>query len=234
MVSMKGNVTMFGDKDAFGFLEANAKTGTHNFTNVHTSFTLQPPPRDGEGDENGAKNFTRSFYIVNLANATKTEMDYDGSALFVDGYWNVYNKTITVTHFNHEEETTVINVQTLLANSSGTFNVTLTPQTPADSERGRWKTLGNFTLDIPDLKATINGNVIFYHAKFADQRDREIPRCDFNQDHVVNMVDVGHVAKAFTAKYGESKYDPELDIDGNLVIDMHEIASTSREFGQEY
>jgi len=234
MVEMKGNVTTFDDKDAFGFLEANVKTGTHNFTNVHTSFTLQPPPRNGEGDENGAKNFTRSFYIVNLANATKTEMDYDGSALFVEGYWNVYNKTITVTHFDHEEETTVINVQTLLENRSGTFNVTLTPQTSPVMEKGRWKTQGNFTLDIPDLEDMISGNVIFYHAKFADQSDRNIPRCDFIQDHIVNMADIGQVAKAFRAKYGDSRYDPELDIDGNLIIDMTEIAGTAREFGQEY
>jgi hypothetical protein len=234
MVEMKGNVAKFDDKDAFGFLEANVKTGSHNFTNVHTSFTLQPPPRNGEGDENGAKNFTRSFYIVNLVNATKTEMDYDGSALFIDGYWNVYNKTITVTHFDHEQETTVINVQTLLANRSGTFNVTLTPQISPVSEKGRWKTRGNFTLDIPDLKDTISGNVIFYHAKFADQSGRGIPRCDFNQDHAVNMADIGQVAKAFRAKYGDSKYDPELDIDGNLIIDMTEIASTAVEFGQEY
>lgn len=234
MVSMKGNVTMFGDKDAFGFLEANAKTGTHNFTNVHTSFTLQPPPRDGEGDENGAKNFTRSFYIVNLANATKTEMDYDGSALFVDGYWNVYNKTITVTHFNHEEETTVINVQTLLANSSGRFNVTLTPQISPVSEKGRWQTRGNFTLDIPDLKDIIKGDVIFYHAKLADQSDRNIPRCDFNQDHVVNMVDLSHIAHAFGAKYGDSRYESDLDLDGKLAINMVDIARAAAEFGQEY
>jgi hypothetical protein len=234
MVEMKGNVMKFGDKDAFGFLEANVKTGTHNFTNVHTSFTLQPPPRDGEGDETGAKNFTRSFYIVNLANATKTEMDYEGSALFIDGYWNVYNKTITVTHFDHEQETTVINVQTLLANRSGTFNVTLTPQTSPVMENGRWKTQGDFTLDIQDLEDAISGNVIFYHAKLADQSDRGIPRCDFNQDHIVNMADIGHVAKAFRARYGDSKYDPESDIDGNLIIDMTEIASTAREFGQEY
>jgi hypothetical protein len=233
MVEMKGNVMKFGDKDAFGFLEANVKTGTHNFTNVHTSFTLQPPPRDGEGDETGAKNFTRSFYIVNLVNATKTEMDYEGSALFIDGYWNVYNKTITVTHFRHEQETTVINFRTLLANRSGTFNVTLTPQTSV-IENGRWKTQGNFTLDIPDLEDIISGNVIFYHARFADQGDRNIPRCDFNQDHMVNMADIGHVAKRFRAKYGDLKYDPELDIDGNLIIDMTEIASTAREFGQEY
>lgn len=234
MVEMKGDVTKFGDMNVSGFLEANAKTGAHNFTNVHTSFTLKPLPRGGEDDEKGPKNFTVSFYIVNLANATKTEMDYDGSALFVNGSWNVYNRTVTVTHFDHQEGTTVINVKTVLENVSGTFNVTLTPQASPVSEEGRWKTRGNFTLDIPDLKDVIKGNVIFYHAKFANLGDRDIPRCDFNQDHVVNILDINQVAKAFLAKYGDSKYDSDLDIDGKLVIDITDIARAAVEFGQEY
>jgi hypothetical protein len=242
MVSMKGNVTKFGDKDTFGFLEANAKTGTRNFTNVHTSFTLQLPPRRGEDDEKGPNNFTVSFYIVTLANATKTEMNYDGSALFVEGYWNVYNKTLTVTHFDDEETTTVVNIHTLFQNSSGTFNVTLTPQTStaleeegrAAWEEGKWRTKGNFTLDIPNLKDKIKGDVIFYFAKFGNPGDRDIPRCDFNQDHIVNIVDLSHVAHAFGAKYGDSRYESDLDLDCKLVINIVDIARAAAEFGQEY
>lgn len=235
MVSMKGNVTKFGDEDVFGFLEANAKTGTYNFTRVNTRFTLRPPPRSGDDGEEGSKNFTVSFYIVTLVNATKTEMNYDGDALFVEGYWNVYNKTLTVTHYD-DEETTVINLHTLLENSSGTFNVTLTTQTSlvSEMEAGMWKIKGNFTLDIPDLNDKIRGDVIFYHAKFAGPGDRFIPRSDFNQDHVVNMVDVSHVARAFYARYGDSRYESDLDLDGKLVINMVDIARVAAEFGQEY
>lgn len=65
-------------------------------------------------------------------------------------------------------------------------------------------------------------------------RDRFIPRCDFNQDHVVSMVDIGHVAHAFFAKYGDSRYESDLDLDGKLTINMIDIARTAAEFGQEY
>jgi len=232
MVMMKGNVTDFGDKDAFGFLEANAKIGIQNHTNVHTTFSLQPPPRNEEYDEEGPENFTRSFYTVTLANATKTEVDYDGSALYVEGLWNVYNRTITVTHFDHDG-TTTINIHTILEGAPGKFNVTLTPQTTSSMGEGRWKNRGNFTLEIEGLD-TIKGNVIFYQTKFAGPHENGIPRCDFNEDHVVNILDIHQVARSFGAKLGMTKYDPDADSNSDFAINILDVFTVAQEYGQEY
>jgi len=231
---MKGNITQFGGSDAFGFLEAHAKVGSHNITDVHGSFTLQPPPRTGEDDHEGSGNFTVSHYIVNLANATNVELNFDGSALYVEGFWNVYNRTVTVTRIDHEEETTVVNIKTLLENVTGEFNVTLTSNAASVPDRSRWKTLGNFTLDIPALNDVIKGNVLFYQTRFADPGDRDIPTCDFNQDHVVNILDINQLAKAFGAKLGTPKYDPELDVNSDFAINIFDLAAAGHQFGQDY
>jgi hypothetical protein len=229
-VMMKGNVTKLGDQDAFGFLEAHAKVGARNFTIVHGSFTLQPPPRNIDA----AGNFSVSYYAVNLINATKTELDYEGNALYVEGFWNVYNRTVTVTHIDHQEETTVVNIKTLVENASGKFNVTLTPQSSSVLEASRWKVRGNFTLDIQGLTGTIKGNVIFYQTRFADPGDRDIPTCDFNQDHVVNISDISQVAKAFGATLGTPKYDPDADANQDFRINIVDLAVAAQQFGQEY
>jgi hypothetical protein len=251
MVMMKGSVTKFGENNASGFLEAHAKIGTNNFTQVHTSFTLQPPPRSeaAYGEEEtteSPKNFSISHYIVTLVNATKTELDYDGSALYVEGLWNVYNRTVTVTFFDHADSTTTVNVHTLLEKAPGKFNVTLPPQlTPTlfnpdegkgegEAEEGRWKTRGNFTLEIQGLAGIIKGNVIFYHAKFADPHELDIPRCDFNLDHVVNIVDLSQVARAYGAKLGEMKFDYDADVNSDFVINILDLAKAGQEFGREY
>lgn len=231
MVMMKGNVTKFGENDTFGFLEAHAKIGSKNFTDVHTTFTLQPPPR---AREEGPKNFSISFYTVTLSNATKTEFDYDGNALYVEGFWNVYNRTITVTVVDHAEETTVVNIHTIFESAPGKFNVTLSPQLSPIPEESKWKTRGNFTLQIEGLSGIIRGNVIFYHAKFADPGDPDIPRSDFNQDHIVDINDIAQVARAYGAKAGMPKYGFDLDVNSDFVINIIDLAKVGRDFGQEY
>jgi len=230
-VMMKGNITNLGNQAAFGFLEAHIKVGTtRNITDIHGSFTLQPPPRVGQG----TGNFTISYFTVTPVNATKTEFDYDGSALYVEGFWNVYNRTITVTHID-QEETTVINIKTIVANASGVFNVTLdAPEASSVPEGARWKTLGNFTWNIQGLAGTIKGNVIFYQTRFADPGDRDIPISDFNQDHVVNILDISQLAKAYGTKLGSPKYNLDFDSNQDFVINILDIAKAGQDFGQEY
>jgi hypothetical protein len=232
MVMMKGNITKFGEQDAFGFLEAHAKFSAENHTEVHATFTLQPPPRNDEDDEAGPENFTRSYYSVTLTNVTRTELDYDGRALYVEGFWNVYNRTVTVTRFDHDG-TTVINIHTMLEGAPGTFNVMLTPQTTSSVMENRWKTRGNFTLDIEGLD-TITGGVIYYQTKFARPQEYGIPRCDFNEDHMVNILDIHQVAVAFGTQLGMTKYDPDADSNADFVVNVLDIFTVAKEYGQEY
>jgi hypothetical protein len=170
--------------------------------------------------------------MVTLANATKTEIDYDNKALYIEGLWNVYNRTVTVTVVDHAEYTTVINIRPIKEGVPGQFNVTLTPQ-PSTIAEEKWKNRGNFTLQIQGID-TIKGDVIFFQAKFADPSEPGIPRSDFNQDHVVNILDIGQIAKAFGTKLGTPRYEPDFDANSDYVIDIYDIVSAAQEFGQEY
>jgi hypothetical protein len=230
MVSMKGSVEKLGDQNASGFLEADARIGgVNNFTDVHTTFTLEPPPRSDQ--QSG--NFSRTFYSVRLTNMTMTEVDFEGNAFYVNGLWTVENKTITVTHYDHDSSF-VINTHVLLEEAPGEFNVTLAPQITSNIMDARWKTNGNFTLDIQGMTGMIEGNVIFYHTKVATMYERDIPKCDFNQDNVVNIMDVSRVARAFGAKFGMPQYDSEVDSNQDFAINILDISNVAREFSQEY
>jgi hypothetical protein len=114
------------------------------------------------------------------------------------------------------------------------FNVTLTSQSSSVLEASRWKVRGNFTLDIQGLTGTIKGDVIFYQTRFADPGDRDIPTCDFNQDHVVNIFDISQAAKAFRATLGTPRYDPDADANQDFVINIIDLAVAAQQFGQEY
>jgi len=55
---------------------------------------------------------------------------------------------------------------------------------------------------------------------------------DINGDGVVDMKDVGAVARAFGESPGRPRWDPALDINGDGVIDLMDLALIARDFGK--
>jgi len=214
-VLMRGRITKYGENDAFGGLMAHAKISEiNNWTRAHGFFTLQPPPI-----KTMPMNFSVSYFVVILANATKTEVNYNDKALYIEGDWNVYNRTCTVTVIDTTEVTVTISIKEIVKGAYGQLSATLEPS--------------EFTLEITGMD-TISGEVTFYHFKFARPSERGIPRSDFNRDRLVNILDIIRVAKAYGARHGLPNYDFDLDINFDFIINILDLAAAAQEFGGDY
>ena len=53
-------------------------------------------------------------------------------------------------------------------------------------------------------------------------------------DGVVDMRDIGYVARRFMCTPSDSLWDPNADIDGNGKIDMKDIGTVARHFMEHY
>jgi len=229
-VLMKGNITEFNGTAAFGSLMAHAKIGgTNNWTKVHGVFTQQPRPKGPM--TSGTYNY--SFYIVTLVNATMTELDYDGSALYIEGKWNVYNRTCTITNVDDEEKTIVITMKPVVEEAFGKLNVTLDSKPSPIPPQIPWRVQGDFELNITGF-GTTTGDVLFYHVKPAKPFERGIPMGDIDNDRAVNILDITPIAKAFGAKLGTPKYNFDLDLNSDFVINIIDISTAATEYGEEY
>lgn len=55
---------------------------------------------------------------------------------------------------------------------------------------------------------------------------------DLDGSGTVNILDVSRAAKAFGAKEGDPRWDPEADIDGNKVVNILDLAKIAKWFGK--
>lgn len=219
-VMMKGKITKYGEDNAFGGLMVHAKISeSDGWTKAHGFFTLQQLPTEAKHT-----NFSISCYYLTLVNATKTEVNIDGKALYIEGYWNIWNRTVSVTVADSTEITVTFVFKLIQEGVSGNLSATLEPS--------------NFTLQIDGMKE-ISGEVAFYHFRFAKpdnyfNRTIGIPRGDFNRDGRVNIHDIMRVAKAFNAKFGTPAYDFDFDVNGDFIINIFDLTAIAQEYGQEY
>lgn len=219
-VMMKGKITKYGEDNAFGALTVHAKISeSDGWTKAYGFFTLQQLPT-----ETKHTNFSISCYYLTLLNATKTEVNSDEKALYIEGYWNVWNRTVSVTVADNTETTVTFVFKLIREGVPGNLSATLEPS--------------NFTLQIDEMEE-INGEVIFYHFRFAKpdnnfNRMIGIPRGDFNRDGMVNIQDIMRIAKAFNAKFGMPGYDFDLDVNADFIINIFDLTAAAQEYGQEY
>lgn len=70
--------------------------------------------------------------------------------------------------------------------------------------------------------------------RFVNPFKPDIPRSDFNQDHIVDIQDIVQIAKAYGAKIGMPKYDFDLDVNSDFSINLKDLAAAAHEYGQGY
>lgn len=226
-VMMKGIVTKFGQSEAFGGIMAHAKISeSNNWTKVHSTFTLKPPGEEAEmqeeappSTEEALRKLNCSFYVVNLATTTKTELNNGESDLYIEGSWNVYNRTCTVILTDSMEATINVTWRTIFEGAPGKLSATYDPS--------------QFTLKITGLD-DISGFVTFFHVKFAKPFERGIPRGDFNRDRKVNIQDIMQIAKAYRSRLGEPGYNFDLDLNPDFIINIADLTAVALEYGQAY
>ena len=211
-VIMRGKITHYGEQNVSGGILAHGKIGywfhvqggfVSNF-----NFTTQSPI--------AVANYSICQFV--LKNYTDVEVNYEGKALYVEGYWNVYN--VTVAYFNHE----LLYTKTLIVEEGyGQLNVTLSSQQ------------GNFTLQIEGIN-TIKGDVIAFHEKYRkiSLSKPAIPISDLNGDWEVNILDVIKVARAFGSMVGKKNYSFNYDFNMDFVINIYDLVTVARDYGTQY
>jgi hypothetical protein len=215
-VMMKGSITNYGESKAYGRLTAQAKISqNNNWTMANGFFTVTPLA----ATTTALQNHTISCYVVTLANATTTEINVDGNALYIEGEWNVYNRTCTVIAVDHAQLTVTTSITQIANKAHGELTVTLQP--------------ANFTLQIVGIE-TIEGTVDFFHYKFANPTEHAIPMGDFNKDRVVNMEDITKMALAYGQKLGMANFNFDLDLNADFEINLVDLVTVAKEFGSEY
>jgi len=228
-VLMKGKITKYGENEAFGGIMVHAKISEeNNWTKANGFFTLKNlssllPTKTIP------INFSISCYYFTLINTTKTEINTDGKALYIEGYWNIWNRTVSGIFADTTEATITFDSKLIYEGSFGILSVTLSTNSLEPS---------SFKLQIEEME-DITGEVLFYHFRFANpdshfNRMIGIPRGDFNHDGIVNILDIMKVAKAFNAKFGMEKYDFDLDINGDFVVNIIDLTAIAQEYGQQY
>jgi hypothetical protein len=80
----------------------------------------------------------------------------------------------------------------------------------------------------------ISGEVACYNVRMTGPSEYGIPLGDFDKDRTVSILDIIKVAQAFRAKLGLPKYDIDMDINCDFVINILDIMAVAREFGEEY
>jgi hypothetical protein len=55
---------------------------------------------------------------------------------------------------------------------------------------------------------------------------------DVDENHIVNMVDIGLIVSAFGSSQGQSRWNPDADLNGSGFIDMKDVALAISNFGK--
>lgn len=57
-------------------------------------------------------------------------------------------------------------------------------------------------------------------------------RGDVNWNGKIDMEDINRIAAAYGSRPGSSKWDPECDLNGDGIIDIFDVATAARHFGE--
>lgn len=59
-------------------------------------------------------------------------------------------------------------------------------------------------------------------------------RGDTNFDNAVDTIDISSIGKAFLSSPGSPMWNPTLDMNSDMVIDIFDMAEVGIDFGNEY
>jgi hypothetical protein len=216
-VRMKGNISEWGTEAVSGVLQTQGRTASHQFkgSNQVSSATAMWTTNTSRAiDSYRAKeNFTYTFYVARLTNASVSTMDSNTSTgtYFLNGTWSLQKIVSTIT-VNTDENGTITHVNR---------NQDITPT----SAYGELSISDNqFTLAI-NGQDTLSGSVY-----------RAITRSWYNPfkmgdfDSTTNTVthtDVHTIAHCYGAMPGWGNFDSSMDFNNNYRVDIADISTVA-------
>lgn len=209
-VILHGRVDQYGAEPAFGWCGVYAEI--KEWAQLFLGWTISGPhiPEICQ------------FYAARLNETTLVELNYDGSNLYIEGLWNVYNVTF-IYEPGHEPGRYTLIIEQLVEQGRGTLSVT-----------DNWS---KFTVGIVGLEL-IRGTVIFHK-----EIPGEIPIGDVTGEEIgipdskVDIWDLVHVAKAYgsTPRYPQLLYDFfRVDLNFDYKIDIYDLTTLAVNIGKSY
>jgi hypothetical protein len=227
-VQVAGRVTAFGNSNASGVLNANAKITNSTGENVSEAQVTWVPlsgpmpvisPWCLAGYSTG--NYTYSFYSAVLINTTVVALNYSGYDFYVSGLWNVLNVTFSYSGTSYENFKTTTSYARL--NATGELEV------DGSTLNGK-----NFTLSITGFK-NVTGSV----ERFVTNA-KTILVGDVLNHGVVDIFDLVYVARHM----GETPGAPTCGglanfedveracVSGDFQVSIYDLVTVATQMGQ--
>ncbi|MGD6934480.1 MAG: hypothetical protein ACQCN5_09770 [Candidatus Bathyarchaeia archaeon] len=206
----------WNDQDVNGILQTRSRTTLLASENKRelTSATAIWTTEDSRpiNSVRAKENFTYTFYAARLNNASISEFSIDDSDYFLNGTWNIYTVTSSITVIT-DENNTIVSVHrdsdTQVSQANGNLTIT-----------DNWS---KFTLKIDnqdDLSGTVFRTLTrmaeFNRFAMIDQSATKISRADLNQ-----------ISTCFRAMPGWGNYDAQMDFNGNFKIDITDLSTVA-------
>lgn len=208
-VSATGSVSTYGSDPAQGWLRVFANP---NDSWVKGWSVFSVPPLGSHGFWYNPPSYNFTLYVARMVNASIVEQDCNGSYFFVRGFWEVNNMT------NPSAPSEVFGLVHNMTLTSGELNVT-----------SNWS---SFTINIEGYES-IQGSISSY---FAGELEAPsplpyYPYVDYNDDGIIEMRDIGMIARCYGATLTRIGYPFMVDINFDFKVDMKDIGLCARVFG---
>lgn len=218
-IRINGLVTQWGTTAVNGSLQTQAGTSTHetsgtNMATTATAIWTTNTSRPITGIQ-AKQNFTYTFYEARLRNASVSTLSAGSPATnyFLNGTWNVYTVTSTVT---------------IITNAGGQItSVHRTSDTSVQSAYGELNVTDNwtkFTLSINGIDP-LTGSVFRYVQRQVQFNPFKVT--DDTMSTVVTKADISAVIHAYGAMPGWGNYDARMDFCGHYKIDIANLATVA-------
>ncbi len=215
-VRINGVIDTWGTQDVNGLLQTRSRTTLLASEDMRelTSATAIWTTNNSRPISNvqAKENFTYTFYAARLNAASVSEFSISDTDYFLNGTWNLYNVTSTITVIT-DENNTIISVHrdsdTKITQAYGELSIT-----------DNWT---QFTLNINGqdslsgtVSRTLTRQAAFNRFAIIDQSATKVTRADLNQ-----------IATCFRATPGWGNYDAQMDFNGNFQIDIADLSTVA-------
>ncbi len=212
-IRLNGNISEWGTTDVRGQLQTQARTAVHAAdTKELTSATAIWTTNTSRAIQaaKSKENFTYSYYVARLPNASIETAQTSSDGYFLSGTWNLANVTSTVTVFT-DENGTVTRVH-------------------RDQDAVPWKAYGELSVTDNQFTLTIDGIDPLTGSVY-----RSITRSWFNPfkmtdgstSSAVTRSDVKAIAQCYGNMPGWGNFDASMDFNNNYRVDIADISTVA-------
>jgi hypothetical protein len=216
-VRMNGNITQWGTEAVSGVLQTQGRTASHQFTgnNQVSSATAMWTTNTSRAIAayRAKENFTYTFYVARLTNASVSTMDSNTSTgtYFLNGTWSLQkivstitvntNENGTITHVNRNQDITPTSAYGELSVTDNKFTLAINGQDPLTGTVFRSITRSWYNpFKMGDFDSTTN---------------------------TVTHTDVHTIAHCYGAMPGWGNFDSSMDFNNNYRVDIADISTVA-------